>query len=252
METYIAFFDILGFKQIVYNNDFKELSRLFDHLLRDSQTAVSGENFIQMDTGGIVPDLTNQKVNCLHVSDSIIFWTNKATEDDFKELVNVCYSFYWRSLQTTFPLRGCLTFGEMELRPITIKSGTGDFHSYSVIGKGIVDAYLKAESIEYAGCILASKAIEQVDDKLINDLIQEQKICMYKVPFKNGINYEHVFRPIKGNHNDVSFRNTANGIKRLFTSASKMEFDKLPECVLTKLNNTIEFANYFRETDTTE
>lgn len=252
MNTYIAFFDILGFKQIVYNNDFEELSRLFDHLLRDSQTAVSGENFIHMNTGGIAPDLTNQKVNCLHISDSIIFWTNEAKEEDFKELVDVCYSFYWRSLQTTFPLRGCLTFGEMELKPITIKSGTGDFHSYSIIGKGIVDAYLKAESIEYAGCLLDHKAIDQVNDTLINELIYDQKICMYKVPFKNGINYEHVFRPIKGNHNDVSFRNTANGIKRLFTYASKMDFDKLPESVLTKLNNKIDFANYFRETDKSE
>jgi hypothetical protein len=40
METFIAFFDILGFKEIVNNNELPELKRLFEHLLRDTQTAV--------------------------------------------------------------------------------------------------------------------------------------------------------------------------------------------------------------------
>jgi hypothetical protein len=250
METFIAFFDILGFKEIVNNNDLTELKRLFEHLLRDTQTAVSGETYVQMNASTIVPDLKNQKVNCLHISDSIVFWTNSNTEEDFKEIVSVCHSFYWRSLQTTFPLRGCLTYGEIDFNPDTIKNVGGvNFYNYSLIGRGLVDAYQKAEAIEYAGCLLDKLAIKKVSDKLINDLIYEQKICMYKVPFKTGNNYEHVFRPIKGNHNDVSFRNTANGIKRLFTYASKTDIDKMPESVKNKLNNTIDFISYFRETD---
>lgn len=250
METFIAFFDVLGFKEIINNNDLTEMKRLFGHLLRDTQTALSGEKFVQLDNSTIVPDLANQKVNCLHISDSVVFWTNGQTEDDFKDLVAVCHSFYWRSLQTTFPLRGCLTFGEIDFNPNTIKTiGGMNFYNYSLIGKGLVDSYFKAESIEYAGCLLDKLAINKVSDKLINDLIYEQKICMYKVPFKTGENYEHVFRPIKGNHNDVSFRNTANGIKSLFSYASKTDIDKMPESVKRKLNNTIDFVNYFRETD---
>lgn len=250
METFIAFFDVLGFKEIINNNDLPEMKRLFGHLLRDTQTALSGETFVQLNQGTIVPDLKNQKVNCLHISDSIVFWTNGQTEEDFKELVSVCYSFYWRSLQTTFPLRGCLTYGEIDFNPDTIRTTGGvNFYNYSLIGKGLVDAYLKAESIEYAGCLLDKLAIKKVSDKLINDLIYDQKVCMYKVPFKLGASYEHVFRPIHGNHNDVSFRNTANGIKRLFTYASKTDIDKMPDSVRNKMNNTIDFMSYFRETD---
>ena len=166
------------------------------------------------------------------------------------ELVNVCYSFYWRSLQTTFPLRGCLTYGEIDFNPHTFDNKNGvKFYNYSLIGKGLVDAYIKSDSIEYAGCFLDKLAIGKVSDKLINDLIYDQKICMYKVPFKNGENYEHVFRPVKGDHNDVSFRNTANRIKSLFTYASKTEIEKMPESVKIKMNNTIDFISFFRETD---
>ena len=72
---------------------------------------------------------------------------------------------------------------------------------------------------------------------------------MYKVPFKSGENYEHVFRPIKYNHNDVSFRNTVNKIKSLFTYASKTDINNMHESVKRKMNNTIDFINYFRETE---
>ena len=249
METFIAFFDILGFKEVIYKNDISEVKRLFGTLLRETQSAVCEENYIDM-KGWTVPDLKLQKVNCLHISDSIVFWTNSNTEDDFIDLVNVCYTFYWRSLHTTFPIRGCLTYGEIDFNSGTIKAiSEATFYNYSLIGKGLVESYLKAESIEYAGCLLDSKAIEKVKDSLINQLISEQKICMYKVPFKNGFDYQHVFRPIKGNHNDVSFRNTANRIKDLFTDASKVDINNLPESVKMKLNNTIDFISYFRETD---
>lgn len=250
METFIAFFDILGFKEIVKNNDLAELKRLFENLLRDTQTALSNETYIELDARTIIPNLENQKVNCLHVSDSVIFWTNSNTEEDFKEIVSVCYSFYWRSLKTTFPIRGCLTFGEIDFDPSTIHNVGGiKFYNYSLIGKGLVDAYLKAESIEYAGCLLDKLAIAKVSDKLINDLIYDHIVCMYKVPSKSGSDYEHVFRPVLGKHNDVSFRNNANGIKRLFTYASKTDIDKIPDSVKNKMNNTIDFLNYFRETD---
>lgn len=226
------------------------MKRLFQHLLRDTQTALSGEKFVHLNQSTIVPDLNNQKVNCLHVSDSIVFWTNGQTESDFLELVSVCYSFYWRSLQTTFPLRGCLTFGEIDFNPSTINTINGvNFYNYSLIGKGLVDAYLKAESIEYAGCFIDKTAIKKVSDSTINNLIYDQKICMYKVPFKTSENYENVFRPVKGNHNDVSFRNTANGIKSLFTYASKTDIDNMSKSVKRKMNNTIDFISYFRETD---
>ncbi len=250
METFIAFFDILGFKEIVSNNNLTDLKRQFGNLLRDTQTALSSETYIQLNASTIVPDLKNQKVNCLHISDSVVFWTNSNSEDDFNDLISVCHSFYWRSLKTTFPLRGCLTYGEIDINPTTIQNDAGvNFYNYSIIGKGLVDAYLKAESIEYAGCILDKLAIKKVSDKLINDLIYDQKVCMYKVPSKSGSNYEHVFRPIQGYHDDVSFRNSANGIKRLFTSASKTDIDKMPESVKNKMNNTIDFLSYFRRTN---
>lgn len=248
MKTFLAFFDVLGFKEFIYNNEMEYAQRMFGNLMRDSQTAVSGEKYIQTNSGMVVPDLKNQKVNCLHVSDSIVFWSNSDTESDFLEMVKVCYSFYWRSLQTSFPLRGCLIHGEIDFRPFTIENeNESKFYNYSLFGKGLIEGYLKAESINYAGCFIDESAIRKVEDKTINDLIYDQKICLYKIPYRDGTySYEHVFRPIIGEHNDVSFRNSANGIKRLFTD--HMNGKELPDSVKLKMNNTIDFLEYFRET----
>lgn len=248
MKTFLAFFDVLGFKEFIYNNEMEYIQRMFGNLMRDSQTAVSGEKYIQTNSGMVVPDLKNQKVNCLHVSDSIVFWSNSDTEEDFLEMVKVCYSFYWRSLQTSFPLRGCLIHGEIDFKPFTIENESkSKFYNYSLFGKGLIEGYLKAESINYAGCFIDKSAINKVEDKTINDLIYDQKICLYKIPFKDGTySYEHVFRPIEGEHNDVSFRNSANGVKRLFTD--HMNGKELPDSVKLKMNNTIDFLEYFRET----
>jgi hypothetical protein len=247
MKTFLAFFDVLGFKEFIFNNEMQYTREMFMLLLQDSQTAVSGEKCIETNMG-MAPDLQNQKVNCLHVSDSIIFWTDSDTEDDFAELVKVCYSFYWRSLKTTFPIRGCLVYGEIDFSPFTIDNRNGKkFYNYSLFGKGLIDGYLKAESINYAGCFIDETAIEKVSDTLVNDLIYAQKICYYKVPFKDGSSsYEHVFRPVIGEHNDVSFRNSAKEIKRLFTN--HINEQKLSASVILKMNNTIDFLEYFRET----
>jgi len=250
METFIAYFDILGFKEFINNNESKETIRLFNHLLRETQNALSSGKMKASDASTIVPDLRYQKVNCLHISDSIIFWTNTNSEDDFRDLVDVCYTFYGRSLQMFFPLRGCLTYGDIYFYPATIQNENDiTFYNYSLIGKGLISSYLKAENIEYAGCIVDEKAIKKLSDRVIDDLIYEQKICMYKVPFKNGFEYQHVFKPIDGSHNEVSFRNSVNAIKSLFSYASKTDIDNMPESVKRKLNNTIDFISYFRESN---
>lgn len=249
MDTFLAYFDVLGFKEIVKNNSLKDLNKIFSNLLRDTQTASSGENYIQAQPGLIVADMKKQKVHCLHISDSVLFWTDTDSDEDFTELAKVCYTLYWRSLQLFIPLKGCVVHGEIEFRPFQYKNEDGKiFQNSSLYGKGLVDAYLKADQINYVGCYLDKSVLEKVDDTLITNLIYDQMLCYYKVPFKgNCYSYEHVFRPIKGNHNEVSFRNSGQHIKELFSYFSKMT--NFSDSVMTKLNNTIDFIEHFREPD---
>lgn len=246
MDTYIAYFDILGFKEFIENNEKEYVDRNFQHIFRESQTAISGENYIQYDPGTIIPDLSKSEINCMHFSDSIIFWTSDSSPENFKKIVDVCYTFYWRCMQTSFPVRGCLVFGDVEFKPFQIKgAGGATFYNSSLYGKGLVNAYLKAESQDWAGCFIDKSAIETVEEGVITELIYSNKVVYYPVPLKNGTRvYEHTIRIIGSKLNNVAFRNLAKGIERIFTH--HMNGKPLTESVLKKQNNTIEFLKYFR------
>lgn len=237
---------MLGFKEFIENNEKVYVERNIQHIFRESQTAISGDTFIQDGLGKIVPDLDKAEINCMHFSDSIIFWTNDTLSESFKKIVDVCYNFYWRCMQSSFPVRGCLVFGDIEFRPFQIKStGGATFYNSSLYGKGLIDAYLKAESQDWAGCYIDKSAIKTVEEDVIYDMIYANKVVYYPVPLKDGTqSFEHTIRIIGGSLNNVAFRNFAKEIERIFTH--HMNGKSITESVIRKQNNTLKFLDYFR------
>jgi len=246
MDTYIAYFDILGFKEFIENNEKAYVEKNFRNIFRESQTAISGETFIEYAPIGLVPDLNKAEINCMHFSDSIIFWTNDFSTESFKKMVNVCYTFYWQCMKYSFPVRGCLVFGDIEFKPFQIKSkGKGIFQNSSLYGKALISAYLKAESQDWAGCYIDKSAIQTVEENAINELINENKVVYYPVPLKDGTqSFEYTVRIIGGSLNNMAFKNLAKGIERIFTL--HMNGKPITESVIRKQNNTIKFLDYFR------
>ena len=255
-ETFIAFFDILGFKELVNRKPAEELKSVMEHLLRDTQSALANGKYTHSPFGTIVPDLSKFGINCLHVSDSIIFWTNEAKVEDFNKIVDVCHAFYSTCIQLGPLLRGCLTFGEIDFYPFKISSCNEEnqFINSSLYGKGLVEAYSKADSLEFVGCTIEQTAIDYIktmivekpegyDVNFVSNLIYDQKICYYKIPSKNGSYYGHAFTPTIGTYNEVSFRNAAKEIESHFTHRGEIE---LSPSVKTKLNNTLDFLSHFR------
>ena len=47
METFIAHFDILGYKEFITNNPKEYVDRNNEHIFRESQSAVSNEKYIE-------------------------------------------------------------------------------------------------------------------------------------------------------------------------------------------------------------
>ncbi len=245
METYIAYFDILGFKEFIENNDKEYIIEKFSDIFIDSQLAVSDEKIIEDDLG-IAPDLSNAEVNCLHVSDSIIFWTKDGSEESFKQIVDVCHTFYWRCMQRTFPIRGCLVLGSIEYQPFQIPNLNGaTFDNSSLYGKGLIDAYIKAERQDWAGCYIDKSAIDSVNVQIIYNLINSNKIVYYAVPHKDGTSsYEHTIRIISSNLTNVAFSNLSKIVERLFTD--HMNGKPITDSVKRKMFNTTKFLEFFR------
>jgi hypothetical protein len=237
-EVYIAFFDFMGFKEFINNNDDEVLMRRMGHIFRDIEICLGQGKYQEPKNGVLLADVSKSKLNCLNISDSVIIWTNDCEADSLKELISVAYEFNWREIGYNFPLRGSVVKGK--IREVTGRQTNSEGGSYSVqcvYGKGIVDAYLKAESQNWAGTV--------IDQNIINDLalynlldILKGKSIKYKVPYKNGEVEEFVFKIKKGKLNETALNNILKDIDNVFSMDNK---NIQNDSVKLKIENTKNF-----------
>lgn len=113
MKQYIAFLDILGFKDLIKNNTTEEVFALFSQFplylqlnLANHETTIDGNQ-------RLVPDVSKTRINSNIISDSIVLWTNDDDQNSFFELVECLQSFltFCHTRPHIF-LRGAITYGD--------------------------------------------------------------------------------------------------------------------------------------------
>lgn len=245
-EVYIAYFDFMGFKDFIQNNEDENLMRRMGHIFRDIEICLGQGKYQEPRNGVILADVSRSKLNCLNISDTVIIWTNDCEEDALKELLNVAYEFNWREIGYNFPLRGCILKGK--IKEVTGRQTNSEGGSYSVqcvYGKGIVDAHLKAESQNWAGTVIDQSIIDDLTHFGLNDLVN-QLATSYPVPYKTGAVEEYVFKLKRGPLNETALENTFRDIDRVFTMDNKSIEH---ESVKIKIENTKKFIIDTRDQD---
>lgn len=187
-EVYIAYFDFMGFSNFIENNENKIITRRIGNILSDLERCLSKNNRYENDWK-LYADLSNIKLNCLNISDTILVWTNDCELVSLNNLIEFVYEFNISQNQYNFPLRGVVVKGEVNLI-------SGVDNSYSVqclYGKGVVYAHKRAESQNWAGTFVDELVIKDLklkdNSSIINNFFTE-----YNVPFKNGYKKEFVFK----------------------------------------------------------
>lgn len=245
METYIAYFDILGFKKIIANNSLDVVSNIISRFYRETQWRLTKEGNLN----GIdyIPDLSKIKINCLHYSDSVIFWTNSDEEVELEKIVNVCSELYMRSFSVEIPIRGCLTYGELNVNNNFLYKGTNtDFISACVYGKAYLEAYKQGEGLQLSACVLGEGLIGKIGQTGIQKLVKKGYVCAYLTPQKDKTQLRYLFRPIVGSYSELHFYSACRNVISSFTAHTKDDRNNLPDDVQIKLNNTIEFLRNFK------
>jgi len=246
MKKFITYFDFLGFKNFILNNDSKYIKRRIGHILRDIEISI-GQGEITRTNYGVIANINNSKINCLNISDTVIFWTNDDTFDSFNELLKISFDFNWRTTCYHFPVRGAIVFDEIEIisgYQETEKGGT--YNVNSVYGKGLVNAHLKAEYLNLASCVIDNSVIDKIQEfGKIKDIIGNYGI-EYKVPYKKGEihNPEFVLKFfINSSIDEESCKNRAAGISEAFKNDNKGMNKRAEEM----LKNTIAFLEILKK-----
>jgi hypothetical protein len=225
MKRFIAYFDYLGYKDFILNNDSNHLKLRAGHILRDIEISLGQGKFQTPRNGVIVADISVSRINCLNISDTVIFWTNDDSIESLEELLLVACEFNWREILYNFPVRGVIYCDELEMISGQQKNTVGAIYSTNLIyGKGLVKAHLKGENLNWAGSVIDKTVVDQVCDKVDIASFLNPFAKLYKVPYKipeQDAQDEYALNIHRGVLNEIAFENKKNGIIRAFSNDNK-------------------------------
>ena len=240
MNTFIAYFDHLGFKDFIERNDFETQKNGVGNILRDIENAAA-DGRLKDAPYGVVADLSKITIRIINFSDTIIFWTQDDSVESLIEILKVTHRYNWGATGYFFPARGALAHGEIQPIDYSHKNDIGGaYYVNSIFGKGLIDVYQKAESMDWSGASIDSTVIKQIELlEIVPEEILKPFAKKYPVPYKDGSRKnEYAFKLVEEPINEEAFKNWSNGIRENFASYNK-RVDS--EGVQQKLKNTIEF-----------
>lgn len=244
-EIYITYFDLLGFKKFILKNDEKHIDTRMGHIFRDIEFSLTLNNMkhSSIDPNIVISDLAQAKVNCVNISDTIIYWTIDSSIDSLYHLFLISFLYNKSCNLHNFPVRGCLTKGILAHVMVNFKSSNGSLYAVQCpYGKGLVKAHEKAESQKWAGTV--------IDQVVINDLKNSQysksfeTYCLqYNIPYKNNssTSKDYAFKLIEEINNKDHLSNLKHSIEYLFSADNKLVDEP---SVKEKIDNTCDFLDY--------
>ena len=245
MKKFIAYFDYLGFKEFIENNNLEYQKKIIENNFRDIESAL-GKGDYKDTHNGLIADLKNSNINCINFSDTVVFWTNDDSNSSLKEILEVSHAFNLRAINFCFPVRGSLVYGEIVNVDFKEHNSVGGLYNInSVFGKGLVKAYEKSEMQNWAGTVFDESLIKEMHKRNIEiDIFLKSFAKKYKVPYKNGIELseEFVLSIVKGNLNNESLKILKNRIINNFRQFNKSVDN---QNVQEKIKNTISFLESF-------
>lgn len=175
MESYVAFLDILGFKQIVDNNHHRDLESLYDTFsdyVVTKTTELSDKYALHEGLG---------KVHCTIISDSIVMWTDNTNVNSFMHLSILVSKMLVAGLMADMPLRGGISKGEITVKNTNL--------GRTIFGKALTEAYTLETIQQWSGCVVKPGIIEEcMADYQFKDVLENDfHYIEYDVPTKSGI-----------------------------------------------------------------
>lgn len=246
LRCFIAYFDLLGFKNFILLNESDDIQVGMGHVLRDLEGAIALGKYHQPSNGLVHADMSDSKINCLNISDTIVFWTNDCSKESFEEILKVSDYFNRMEVVFNFPLRGVLVCDEIRVLKGEQKNAEGTYTVSLLYGKGIVNAHLKAENLNWAGSVIDQTAIEEASKHTDTISLIERYAKKYLVPYKKPpVKHaeEYAFSLVDDPITDETFEKRKEIIERNFSMYNKStESPRVQEI----LANTISFLETFR------
>lgn len=161
-DSWIACFDILGFKELAKFDGSSEFS--CKYILEDYEKILEDLVYIKDDD-----------VSYCWISDTFIFYTKDVSRDSFIAIKDVATRFIECCLRRLVPIRGAINAGHLVYTP--------DHRIF--MGSGFIEAFVYAEDQNWIGLLLTEKALAKTKtyDREVNitSFIASEEIPMRKI-----------------------------------------------------------------------
>ena len=171
---FVAYFDILGFKNFVLRSKHEHVFEKLNLLLQEiKQQAIKQRYFVYI----------------VSFSDSIVLFSRDDSQDSLKAMITLSKSLMTKALQNEIPIKGAIAYGDMSI----------DKTNQIFFGQPIIDAFLfQEEQLSYYGVVFLH-SFEIFINKNIDDFITvnqedeyENSIIEIKTPIKKGGYINHL------------------------------------------------------------
>jgi len=169
-NRFVAFFDILGFKDLVMRTDHNEIYDKLNELSKINKILESAP-----DSKVITKTYGQSGIYTASFSDSVVFFSKDDEIANFKYLIIAIMTFMTAAINQSIPMKGGIAHGKISLN----KSKQIYF------GQPIIDAYLIQKDVDYFGVTAHNsidKYISGIEDELdlrfINNSFFEAKTTL--------------------------------------------------------------------------
>ena len=185
-NSFVAFFDVLGFKNLVEKNSHEELIEIYEDKLYN--TLNLSENIFNPILKFFTPEVEKDTLNIKTylISDSIILIQNDLTKRGFLNMIAKCQLLLSHSFADGIPLRGALSFG-----PVTIIENV---RGTTIVGLGLTKAYDLERTQQWSGGMIDYECFnlfpDENADAFIKKLLSNKEnplIIKYDIPLKNSL-----------------------------------------------------------------
>lgn len=191
-SAYVAFLDILGYKQIVKGNTHEGLKKFYFNEM-SAITAFKSFPHKVIHVDGKSQVFGNGKpvnVKSIMVSDSMILWTPDDSVESFQDIIYKVMHILEESIWKGMPMRCGVSVGP-------VSSYVEEDNQMALLGRPIVEAYELQECQDWMGCTIQESVMEKYLNpkgnfgKLTEELISNKVLIEYKVPMKSGSVKKH-------------------------------------------------------------
>lgn len=239
----IAFFDILGYQNIIINNDIEKVANIINDTILELPSKVQNDvlnTFTRLSEKIENKSLLNivqdnfKRIDFLIISDSILIFL-PIEESIYEKYPDICWMTFLlyccvlldESFKKGLPLRGAIEYGEYYKK------------EKCFAGKSIIEGYTLSNKLEFSGCVLCENAHNKIkaclDSELMNMFVFE-----YLAPLNNNSERKLFILNWVAHRSKNSF----SDIRQFTLEAFHTHNKEVPVNALSKLNNTENIIRY--------